>query len=372
MRAQNSPKSLLLNLQICRGLAAGLVVVGHALQDSDAIAAKFGLASLHSTINWGCGVDIFFVISGFIMVHVAGDSFGKPGAPRQFISKRLARVVPLYWLVTTALILGAFIAPNLLNVPIGGWQHILASYLFIPDWRPDGSAMRPVMALGWTLNYEMLFYIAFAAAMLLPLRQGIAALTVTFVAAIALRVQLAIHQDQLVFWTDPLVLEFLFGVYIALAWRAGWRLSGWIALAIGALGLALVSHALPDPFAMTEAYNYLRHGIPAAMLVAAATLGPAVPASVLTRFGKQMGDASYALYLCHPFVVRPLREVWVKLGGEHLPLQLYCAFALAGAILAALLLHRYVEKPIARLLQRGKTPPRPRPVEHSPALAPGE
>ena len=351
MPIHTSSKNLLVNLQICRALAAVLVVIGHALQDSGAIAVQLGIPAMQSSLNWGCGVDIFFVISGFIMVHVAGDDFGIPGAPGRFFTKRLARIVPLYWSVTTALIVGALVAPSLLNVPLGNFQNIVASYLFIPDWRPDHSVMRPVMALGWTLNYEMLFYAAFAAAMFLGLRRGIAVLTVGFVAAIAVRLAFNIKQDQLAYWTDPIVLEFLYGVYIALAWRAGWRLALPWALVLGGFGFGLATGLMPEPFGLTEDVNFLCHGLPAGMLVAAVTLGPGLTNSPATRFGLLLGDASFALYLVHPFVIRPLRFVWLKLGGGALPLLAYVAFCVAIAIGAALLLHWCVEKPLARLVK---------------------
>lgn len=131
-------KNILVNLQICRGVAALLVVIGHSLHDYDAIAARAGLPADGAIFNWGCGVDIFFVISGFIMVHVASDDFTKPHAGANFILKRIARIVPLYWSMTTLVIVGGIIAPRLLNEPIGGVWHAVASYLFIPDKRAAG------------------------------------------------------------------------------------------------------------------------------------------------------------------------------------------------------------------------------------------
>ncbi|MBV8664280.1 MAG: acyltransferase, partial [Hyphomicrobiales bacterium] len=277
-------KGVVPNVQICRAVAALIVVIGHSLHDLDTLAARAGVALAPSAINWGAGIDIFFVVSGFIMVYVAGDEFGAAGASRRFLIKRVARVAPLYWLVTSALILGSLVAPSLLNVPIGGARHILASYLFIPDWRPDMSVVRPVMALGWTLNYEMLFYLVFGCAMVLPLRLGAAAMTALFVAAALLKSLLQIEQTQLAFWMDPLTLEFLFGVYLGLARRAGWRLSTPAAIALALAGLILVTTALPEAAGLMLSANFLRYGLPATMLVGAAALGPQLPAIAPVRF----------------------------------------------------------------------------------------
>jgi peptidoglycan/LPS O-acetylase OafA/YrhL len=343
-------KSVISNLQICRALAALIVVIGHSLHDLDTLAARAGVEPVTSTINWGAGIDIFFVVSGFIMVYVAGQDFGEPGAPRRFLAKRFARVAPLYWLVTTALIVGSFIAPSLLNEPIGGVRHILTSYLFIPDLRPDMTLVRPVMALGWTLNYEMLFYVVFACAMALPLRFGLAAMTALLAGAALAKTLLGVEQTQLAFWMDPLVLEFLFGVYLGLAHRAGWRLSAPVAIALGLAGLALVTTRLPEAAGLTISANFLRYGVPATMLVGAAALGPQAPALGLGGFAIALGDASYALYLSHPFVIRPLREIWLKIGGADFPLVLYVVVCTIGAVAVAFALHIYLERPIARLL----------------------
>ena len=353
------PKSVIANLQICRGIAALLVVIGHSLHDLDAIAARAGLDGVHSSINWGAGIDIFFVISGFIMVHVAAADFGTSGGAQRFLLRRLARIAPMYWLVTTALIVGAFVAPGLLNVPIGGAWHIFTSYFFIPDWRSDMSVVRPVMALGWTLNYEMLFYAAFAAAMFLPFTRAIVVLTIVFIGATVAKSALDIRQTQLAFWMDPIILEFLFGVYIAIAYRAGWRLSAPAALALGSFGFIAATTALPEALGLALPINFLRYGAPAAMLVGSAALGPGLPDGLLTRFGIGLGNASYALYLCHPFVIRLLREVWLRAGGAALPLIAYCVVSVFGAVMVALALHRFVERPLAKVLEgwiKGRSP----------------
>jgi len=347
-------KGVISNLQICRALAAVIVVIGHSLHDLDTVAAHAGVEPVRSAVNWGAGIDIFFVVSGFIMIYVAGGDFGKPGTMWRFLAKRVARVAPLYWLVTTALILGSFVAPSLLNVPIGGARHILASYLFIPDWRPDMSLVRPVMALGWTLNYEMLFYAVFGCAMALPLRFAVPAMTALFVGAATAKEAFDIQQTQLAFWMDPLVLEFLFGVYIGLAYRAGLRLSAPAALALGLAGFALVTTSLPESVGIALSPNFLRYGAPAAMLVGAAALGPQLPPVAPVRFAVALGDASYALYLSHPFVIRPLREIWLKIGGADLPLVAFSAVCLFAAIAVAFALHRYLEMPIARWLGGAK------------------
>ena len=343
-------RAQLSNLQIARGVAAAMVVVAHALHEAGAFEGPEE-GGPRTLLNLGFGVDIFFVISGFIMMHVAHGEFGLPGAPWRFFARRLARIAPLYWLLTALMIGGALIAPGLLNVPLGGVRHVVLSLLFIPDWRPDMSIVRPVLALGWTLNYEMLFYLCFAGALMLPRRLGVAALTFGFLAMTLLGAWLRVTQTQIAFWTDPIVLEFVLGVFIALIHRGPWRASAGLAVALAGAGLVL---GVGQPMAWLGFDNLprsLEFGLPAVLIVAGAALGPTLRAGRITWALIALGDASYALYLCHPFAVRLLRVAWRNSVGAVAPVAVYVVVCLAASIACAILIHRLIERPVTAFLQ---------------------
>ena len=197
------------SIQILRAVAACLVVFGHALHETAGIAARTGRPPLNvNVIDWGIGVDIFFVISGFIMIYTTAELFGQPGAMRTFLMRRIIRIVPLYWLMTAGLILTYLLAPKMLNVPIEGWRSIVTSFFFIPDLRGNGE-VRPIMALGWSLNYEMFFYAVFAVCLLAPLRRAALYLTGFFVGIAILGATLKPQSIALAYWTNSIVLEFL-------------------------------------------------------------------------------------------------------------------------------------------------------------------
>lgn len=338
------------SIQALRAVAALLVVFGHAAHESETIAERIGLAPLHTSfLHSGGGVDIFFVISGFIMVHTSAGLFGQPGAWRTFLTRRIVRIVPLYWLLTSLLLIGALFLPQLLNVPIGDWRHILASYLFLPSLR-GGYEIRPVMALGWTLNLEMLFYLLFAAAMLLPLRRGMFTLGCVLLALALIGAAFQPSQVQLAFWTQAIILEFLFGCLLALLYRQGFRLPAIAAAASVTLGLAALLKwpGIDDPSWLPQV---LRLGLPAALIVGGAALyDGAAPRLVLPL--AVVGDASYSLYLFHPFALRPLRDIWVRVVGTNLPLEVYMVVAIAVATLSAMLLYRLVERPLTIWFKR--------------------
>lgn len=355
---------LLDNLQVCRAFAAITVVVGHALHDAGVVAARRGVEGPGFRIDWTFGVDVFFVISGFIMVYVSGRDFTRPGAAWHFLGRRLIRIVPLYWALTTIMLAVGLLLPQLLAIPVGSFQYVVSSYLFIPEWRVGAPVpeIRPLLALGWTLNYEMLFYVALAGVMFLPVRRAIAVLTLVFAVAVTGRFAFDIQQTQLMFWSDPIILEFLMGCYLALARRAGWRLSTPAALLLAAAGMA----GLLANFGSAAELRPIMVGLPALMLVAAAALGPTLPRLAPTRFAILLGDASYALYLSHPLVIRTLREIWLKLADPAWPLWLYALLCVVVASLAAIPIYLLFERPITRLLQ-GKV--RGRPVAHTDGAA---
>lgn len=347
--AGRAPAGQIETIQALRAVAALLVVFGHAAHETEAIGPRVGLNAIDpSFLHWGIGVDIFFVISGFIMVHTSADLFGRPGAWRIFLARRIARIVPLYWLLTSVLLLGSLVAPRLLNVPVGDWQHVLASYLFIPSLR-GGDETRPVMALGWTLNLEMFFYVLFAAVTLLPLKRGMIALALMITGLALAGAILRPSQVQLAFWTQQIILEFLFGCLLALLYRQGVRLPAAGAVLLVALGFAgmVKVHGLDAEGAIPPA---LRWGIPAVLIVGSAALYRGAPPRIALLL-TGLGNASYSLYLFHPFALRPLREVWVKLVGAALPLEIYIAVALAVAAIASALLYRWVERPIGQWLR---------------------
>ena len=348
----HSSSQALLSIQLLRALAAVLVLIGHALHDSNFVAARIGQAELpQHGVSFGIGVDIFFVISGFIMLYTTAGKFGTPGAPRQFFIRRLQRIAPLYWLLTTVFIVGTFVAPKFLNVPIEGWRSIIESYLFIPGLRANGE-VRPLLALGWTLNYEMFFYALFACCLVFPLKRGLILLTAFFVCFVAAG---ALFQmpTALAFWSDSIIFEFLFGVGIALLLRADVRLSAPVAMAVFVAGVALaiglgplwrVSDALP---------RFVAAGIPAALIVFAAACGPRIRASWFVAPLVLVGDASYSLYLSHPFVIRPLRNLWMLLPAQ-VPLWTYVMTCCVVAVFGAIAVYWLIERPLIRLFMDKK------------------
>lgn len=338
----------ILGIQALRGLAALSIAALHIQQAAGAFVGTPGVApyAWMRRVPWEAGVDVFFVISGFVIVYASADMFGRARMIPGFLVRRIARVTPLYWLVTSLLILAALLGSVALNQPLGdGIRYIVASYFFVPWPRPDG-AMQPVFRLGWTLNFEMLFYLIVA--LCLPVRRGVALALIAFIViAVALAgALLRPAQPQLAFWTDPIVIEFAFGVLLAMCVFEGVQLSAPARLALliaGLLILALDGTA----YGINRAFSF---GLPAACLVAAAALGAERRTHPgLARVYLLLGDMSYALYLTHLFPMRALREVGARLHlAGTIAITAYVIASLAAASVLAICVNAWFEKPATR------------------------
>ncbi|MBV8536835.1 MAG: acyltransferase, partial [Alphaproteobacteria bacterium] len=163
-RSARSPTPVLnyVSIQILRGIAALLVVVCHAgVMAGD----RFGAVGQHLLLRAGAaGVDIFFPISGFVMVISSINLAGRPDGWWVFLERRIVRVVPLYWLATTLKLVMIVAVPSIALHAAVTTTHVLGSYFFVFVPNPNGGSM-PLVPVGWTLNYEMFFYAVFAAAL---------------------------------------------------------------------------------------------------------------------------------------------------------------------------------------------------------------
>lgn len=284
----------------------------HALQYLRAVAALAVVYS-HSTLQvityqpflphaGDFGVDIFFLISGFIMVYIAKPT----DTPKRFMVNRVRRVVPLYWFFT--LLMGFILcaAPFVFKKSVFDLPVIIKSLLFIPHYslvQPD--MIWPVVAPGWSLNYEMYFYLMFALSLFAPIAGRTlvisTGITAVFVAAWLLPKGGAINA----FYRDAIVFEFVLGMLLALAYKRGFRLSNSIAWICILVGFAILFARFPVP-------RIFSYGLPS-LLILAGTVNCRLPER---PFLVLLGDSSYALYLCHIFTLGVCRKILPPLLGE--------------------------------------------------------
>jgi peptidoglycan/LPS O-acetylase OafA/YrhL len=349
-------------IQILRAVAALMIVLAHAQDDAFYEVGKTGIAFVKShALPWDAGVDLFFVISGFIMVHASRRLFETPGASGLFLARRLIRIVPLYWLATTIAVAILALVAWQGKRAFPGLAEIVSSYSFLPFARPEDGQPRPLAAQGWTLNYEMFFYVVFALFVRFRQTVAVAGVTCALTAIVALGILAHPTQTALAYWSDPIILEFAIGMGIACARQQGLRLRRAYVLPLVILGLAVLSLDLAAmetaPNFTVKANGFTRLagcGLPMALVFGAIVL--AEPGFDTRRrslaFLCRLGDASYALYLFHPFVIVAARKAYLSVGLAHA--LGYWPLVLADLVLATLLalaIHIAIETPVSLRLQ---------------------
>jgi exopolysaccharide production protein ExoZ len=316
------------SIQYLRALAALCVVVFHALESSP-YRLRVGAA----------GVDVFFIISGFIMATLM---LGAEADPKRFLSRRINRIVPLYWCVTLITLAVGWIKPAFFYRFDGTLQNAVLSLLFLPHGGTVGAA--PVAPLGWTLEYEMFFYALCVLALLAPVAHRLKLLGVFLLALVALGFALPQSNDFVRVYTNPLLLEFGAGLVLAVLWRSNLLPPTWpaaLGLCAGFFGFA----AEQVGWMPQSGIRVFDWGLPA-LLVVAGALGLESAGKVSHwRFGLLLGDASYSLYLTHGFVVSAV--AW-ELSAA--PLWLRAGLILASACLLGVASYTFFERPMTRLL----------------------
>jgi peptidoglycan/LPS O-acetylase OafA/YrhL len=349
---------MLYNVQILRAIAALMVVHGHA--GAGGLGLRYPIGGLN-------GVDLFFVISGFIIAYVAdADS-------NQFMMRRLIRIVPIYWVSTLTIYILALVIPQYFRTTSTDPQLLVRSLLFVPDpsavHTKDGLP-HPTLTGGWTLNYEMYFYVTFAIALAFS-RTWATAIAATALALIVAVVNATTLDASPVahFYGYPIVFEFVFGMLafhvMRHAEKAGWRervprLQRAILVVIACIALGLLlTRVISD-----VGPRWMSNGIPAFFLVLAAVMLERLHGLKITNsLGVLIGNASYVLYLSHAYVVYGV--IRLGIGTRHiaeLPGQAIVFGLMILASLVAIAIHLFVEKPLLGALKGPLLRARPRTI----------
>jgi exopolysaccharide production protein ExoZ len=321
------------SLQILRALAAVSVVYYHV-----SIQPVFG----------SFGVDIFFVLSGFIMAMVVD----KGQTLRDFVASRLIRILPLYWILTTCLLAVALVKPSLLNSTTANLENYAKSLLFIPYFKESG-ALRPMLAVGWTLNYEMFFYACIAVSLFIS-KSKYFLLTILLLASSHLLAPSMLKGGAFSsFLSDPIIWEFAFGMCVfRLRGNGVWsRLPDISRHVVICISLAWMAYA---EFAAVQVPRQFLFGLPSCVIMLLATTyqHSGYPHwDLVKRKLIGIGDASYATYLCHYYVVEGVRKSSGRMGEWISPHSWLEATAIiVFSLIVGHLLHTRLDVPVRRWL----------------------
>jgi peptidoglycan/LPS O-acetylase OafA/YrhL len=322
-------------LQILRIAAACMVVLTHStFYARERLDKHFAV--------WGegaSGVNIFFVLSGFVMIYSSAKLLKDVNGWKIFAERRIVRIVPIYWIATSLKIAALLLTSGYILHAQFSAVKAIESFLFVPAYNSDGS-ITPVMGVGWTLNFEMFFYLLFTLALFF--RVNVYKLVGCVLCILA--VGAFFRQPgwpAISFYLDTRVLQFFLGMLIAKVCLASKHMR--LRFSLPLLGAGFVG--LMGPWAPMQQL----HGLPielAAALIVYATASLEDSLTRIPRFILYGADASYAIYLFHPFIAPAVPVLLVRMHLVHPWLSVACSVTLALA--GGCLVHQFVEAPITQ------------------------
>ncbi|MGE8482725.1 MAG: acyltransferase family protein [Pseudomonas sp.] len=351
------------SLQAARGLAALMVVAFHSLF----ISAKYVESKSFppEIFFFGqTGVDLFFVISGFVMIIAFRNKFGKKGEISNFLKGRFFRIYPTYWVYFFAVFIIFQIRPEMMNSSQSGNIDLTASLLLLP------ASTLPLLMVAWSLIHEVWFYLIFAVILLLPPKWVLSAFSFWLIAIIYASLFTATPENPyLRVMTHAFSLEFIFGAlagiaYLKLSKRPA---SSPLAVALMALtGLGAIAYSLSagtvngsDVIQSISLERAFAVGGGYTLLLLAFALQESNNRLKVFSFLKLTGDMSYSLYLSHILTLSVCGRVWLSLGltgSGAWGTIVFWAASYSAVILVAYLSYRLIEKPLLTLTDLYKKP----------------
>lgn len=333
-------------LTLLRGIAVLFLIIHHTLEAS--VTARIGPRSPDWLTRIGeSGVDTLFTVSGFLALYASFRPQNPIPTASDFLFRRLTRIYPFYWVCLMGLI----------AIWFAGFLHsrdltagaIAKSLLLIPS-------QDTLIGLSWVLSYQVFFFLIFSAT--LPLRSRDASLTICLGAMplVLTIANLFPEGDLRDFFAKPILIEFCFGMLAArlvLTRSEQAPISAyWSLLAFAVLAVAPLFVPYPDTSGTQGLSRLVCWGLPAVLLtITFVSLKP--PGSLSGHFGLLLGNASYAIYLTHFFVMLLYAKLLKDTHFGDRPQTLVVPVVVAICIIAGLLAHFGIERPL-QVLNRSR------------------
>jgi exopolysaccharide production protein ExoZ len=331
---------MICNIQYLRFFAAGMVLLHHAAAANGQIQFPTGAV----------GVDIFFVISGFIMVFITEK---KRRSPLDFFRHRLARVVPPYWFVTLAMASGLLLVPHVFGSSVFSLPHVLSSLFFWPYPSPATLEITPLYGPGWTLNYEFFFYSLFAVALAINGTRRAVMVSIVLLTIVTAGTIWPAGSVAYAYYTAPILLEFIYGMMIGFIVSRGILASSRMSGTLIAAGVVLlIAATFYWPVGRLSGDRFIIWGLPAALIVAGSIFLELSAGRIKVRLLLIMGDASYAIYVTHFIVVASFVKTWKLVGLPQGWALVLTSFTVATAVGVAF--HFVIEKPLVSFFSPGR------------------
>ncbi|WP_250456072.1 acyltransferase [Caballeronia sp. ATUFL_M2_KS44] len=352
---QRSNGTKLGGLQALRAFAVALVVYFHIATAVFTYHGGGATSLFLSTYQVGqAGVDIFFVISGFIMFYTRKDSANGFKGATTFLKHRFQRVMPLYWFWTAIFIALWYFGFVHKSVAFPDSTTIIGSLLLWP-MKNVIEPYQPILSQGWTLSFEAYFYVFFAVAILARVPNRVMAPFLCAVyAALYLLARAFSHEPSVLHLTgSPLICEFIFGMIAAQIAKALARSIFKSRIAYAAIGVAFIAFVAMVTSAYYEVrldkYRVLIYGVPAFAIILGVVVYDMVR-PVASKVLLFVGNASYSIYLTHGFLSMLAGSALKRGLGHSVNADVLCIAGTIATVAASSLTYVAIEKPMLRLV----------------------
>jgi peptidoglycan/LPS O-acetylase OafA/YrhL len=347
-----SSKKIINSIQFLRGFAALAVVIHHTggyvkryYEPTVLFGDKFSIGF--------AGVDLFFVISGFIIHFTSKNYIDNPLKLKEYLQKRFVRVYPIYWIITIILFLSSWLIVQVLkkNIFSIGYPHTLLAYIQTFTLFPLHFAINPVT---WTLSYEVFFYLCFAL-LIISKRLWIIPALILLVSFYNIFINvpeiIEVKLSYFNFIFSGYNFEFMLG-FLIFQFYEKVKLSDIISLILLIISIAIIvlfGYEIGD----YDSYKrVLAFGIPSGLILLALLNLEQNKTISFPKLTIKLGDASYALYLIHFPMMLLMNKIPLILGYKLNAIQevWYSYFIIISIVFASFYVHKLIEMPVAKKL----------------------
>ena len=348
------------SLQILRFISATLVIISHTysrvLRTLDPVLVKNTFFSILYPIGH-IGVDIFFVLSGFIMMYTNYNKFNS-SCVKNFITKRFLRVAPLYWLITIVCVILLILCPSLFSYG----QHldlswIVSSFLFLPSHSPSSGVFAPPLGLGWTINFEMYFYSVFAVGLYFKRHIALIGMSLFFISSCLCGYLFETTHPFIIQATSCLTFEFLIGCFLGYFFSNYhkffklFKVSSFLLLLIG-LGFIYFGVTFLPNLTVSEDFGrglhferFIFFGLPSVSIVIFfLTFSDYFKSKILV----ELGNASYSLYLTQVLAI----PFWSIVLSNSIHPVLFITYVILLSLGSGYIVYRVVEVPFRNYVKK--------------------
>ena len=343
-----APKNLQL-IQVLRGVASLLVLLLHATKNFATVSNKPFLNDFFEF--GGSGVDIFFVLSGFIITYTSIKGLSQPNKLFAFIRRRMVRIFPIYWIIITLLLIAQFVLPDLYRS-----HYFFTPGTFFSTWfLLPGHSM--VNGVSWTLSFELFFYLLFSLAFIIPVKKWAYCLFVLYALVLIAIPILGYNFENGNEWVKlisyPMNVEFFMGVTAALIIP---KIIARAALPLITTGIILFLAAgifyNNDHYLVGNTFNrVIIFGIPSFLIITGLVKFELLHKISTPRLLILMGEASYSLYLLHLPLIAATVKLISKLHIQNVVLlHIVLLMAIGLICFISILFYKWIEKPMINKL----------------------